>query len=197
MADPLISELAEYQRGFRQNRELARHICTNLRAEVFDWRPADRRWSVAECLTHLNIAATLFSDATRHDGSSTRLGPPDASRLSPFATVSCRGSCLVTRSRQPTTIQRPPKFVLPDTTYDVEPVLEAFVALQQTWEEYLRATNGLDLERIRVPSPAIGLLRFPLGATFAIQVSHERRHLHQARGGTALTDFPGVPAEDS
>jgi hypothetical protein len=36
------------------------------------------------------------------------------------------------------------------------------------------------LSRIKVASPVLPLPRFPLGALFAIQAAHERRHLQQA-----------------
>ena len=195
MADSLVSELAEYQQGFRQNRELARHVCSNLHAEAFNWRPADGRWSIAEYLTHLNIAATLVSDVTRRIVDEARA----AGRVSPGPFRYGVVSRIMLWSLDPGNRRRfkaPSKFVPPATTYDVEPVLEAFVGLQETWEDCLHAADGLDLARIKVPSPAIGLLRFPLGATFAIQVTHERRHLHQAREVTALPGFPGVPVED-
>ena len=48
------------------------------------------------------------------------------------------------------------------------------------WEQLLNSANGLDLERIRVRSPAVPLIKLSLGAAFEIQAAHERRHLLQA-----------------
>ena len=129
MADQLISELAEYQRGFRQNCELARHICADLHAVAFNWRPADGRWSVAEYLAHLNIAATLFGDATRRVVDEARAAGRVAAGPFRYGVVSRIMLWSLDQDNR-RRFKAPPKFVPPDTTYDLEPVLEAFVALQ-------------------------------------------------------------------
>ena len=63
----------------------------------------------------------------------------------------------------------------------MEGVLSEFTAIGEEWEKSLDAANGLHLARVKVRSPAIKLLRFPLGGLFAVVAAHERRHLWQAR----------------
>jgi hypothetical protein len=61
--EPLAGELAGHQAHFRENRVLAAELCGNLTTAQFNWRPQPGRWSIAECLVHLNISAKLFGQA--------------------------------------------------------------------------------------------------------------------------------------
>jgi hypothetical protein len=45
--------------------------------------------------------------------------------------------------------------------------------------EVIAKANGLDLARIKVPSPA-GPFKFGLGQRIALLAAHDRRHLWQA-----------------
>ncbi len=50
--------------------------------------------------------------------------------------------------------------------------------------------NGLDLARVKVPSPALAILKLPIGGMFAVQAMHEQRYLSQARQVTDNAAFP-------
>jgi hypothetical protein len=50
------------------------------------------------------------------------------------------------------------------------------------------------LGRVKVRSPAMKLLRFPLGGLFAIMAAHERRHLWQAQQVSRMATF--VPSSE-
>jgi hypothetical protein len=56
----LSPELEHHAEGFRQNRVLADQLCDPLAPAQLVWRPAPERWSVAECLLHLNVTAALY-----------------------------------------------------------------------------------------------------------------------------------------
>ncbi len=60
-------------------------------------------------------------------------------------------------------------------------VLEDFRSLQDQFAGCVADADGLDLRRLRVPSPAFPLLRISLGAWFEATLAHQRRHLNQAR----------------
>ena len=64
--------------------------------------------------------------------------------------------------------------------FEIAAVLHEFTALGEEWDKCLAAANGLHLARVKVRSPAMKLLWFPLGGLFAIMAAHERRHLWQA-----------------
>jgi hypothetical protein len=174
-------ELAEHARHFSEHRTIAAQLCAGLTVTQFNSRPGPERWSIAECLVHLNISARLFGDAILRAVDHARAaGVVGAGpfRYGPF-------SRWLLRAVEPGNHRRykaPRKFVPPPTaTYEVAPVLDEFRAAGDRWDECLHRADGLHLARVKVPSPAVPLIRFPLGAVFAIQAAHERRHLVQAQ----------------
>ena len=98
------------------------------------------------------------------------------------------------RSLEPPVRRRtrtPRRFYPPSgVVHDVRLVLEQFNDAGGKWEECIQLANGLDLIRVKVRSPVVPLLRFPLGAQLAGQAAHERRHLWQAQQVKADLEFP-------
>lgn len=190
MEEPLHPELAEYRRGFAANRREAEETCAGLSIGQCNWRPEPTRWSIAECLVHLNVSADVY---TRHIGIAIQHGrargltAPGPFRYGPLARWLLRGlePPVLHRSRTPRRFS-PPAGV----HHDIEDVLRRFREAGQRWDECLERANGLDLVRVKVRSPVVPLVRFPLGAQLAGQAAHERRHLWQARQVKAAPGFP-------
>ena len=71
-----------------------------------------------------------------------------------------------------------------ETAVRPKPMVEIVTEFME-WQDKLGATirraDGLDLRRARGRSPALPLIKWSLGALFAITLAHERRHLWQAR----------------
>jgi len=186
MTEALTSELAGYQARFRENRVLADRLVAGLTSAQFNWRPADNRWSAAECFDHLNISARLFAeqiDRAIADGRRRGLVGTGRSRYGLIARLVLRALDPATRRR----FKTPAMFMpAPGSAYELRPVLAGFHDAGERWEQLLRDANGLDLGRIKTASPARPLIRIPLGAMFAIEAAHEQRHLRQAEDVLAL-----------
>jgi hypothetical protein len=190
MPDALIPELAEYQRHFRANRGEAQRLCRDLGTPQFNWRPAVDRWSIGECLMHLNVSARVFSAAIEAAIDRGRAHGQVAAgpfRYGPFTRWLNRSLEPPIRIRY-----RSPRLFYPPSgiEYEVAATLDVFTAAERRWEDCLSRANGLDLARVKVPSPALPMLRFSLGAVFAGQATHERRHLWQAQQVRAEPGFP-------
>ena len=56
-----------------------------------------------------------------------------------------------------------------------------FLSLQDRYIETLQLASGVNLARVKVPSPAMSLLKLSLGQWLRAMESHQRRHLWQAR----------------
>ena len=189
VADRLHGELAHYQMAFRDNRLFAHRIVDGLTLEQFNWRPAPERWSIAQCLAHLNISARLYADpmeaAIRKARAADLLGAGPF-RYGLVARMLARAVDPENRRKS----RSPARFVAPaGQTCDPRDVLQQFDMAGAQWERCLREANGLDLARVKVKSPAVAWIRLPLGAVFGIQAAHERRHLLQAEA--VLTEQAG------
>ena len=178
--DRLDAELADHQIAFRDNRLVAHRIVDGLSLERFNWRPAPERWSIAQCLAHLNISARLYAD--RMEAAICEGRDAGVLGASPFhygllARMLARAVDPANRKKS----RSPAKFAAPPgQTYDPRDLLQQFDGAGARWERCLHEANGLDLARVKVKSPAVSWIRLPLGALFGIQAAHERRHLHQA-----------------
>ena len=56
--------------------------------------------------------------------------------------------------------------------------------------DHAAAADGVDLARVRVPSPALALLRLPIGIWFLALPQHALRHLAQGRRVREDARFP-------
>jgi hypothetical protein len=160
-------------------------VCAGLSDTQFNWRPGEGRWSVAECLVHLNlsVAATLpaFDRAIaegRAKGRTARPGVGGPIRYSWFSRWMI-GSMEPPPKRRMKTF---PIFAVPEgRTHALSRVLAEFAAVRDQLAERVRRADGLDLQGNRTISPVTRLLRMPLGAYLQFVIAHDRRHLWQAR----------------
>lgn len=175
----LHPELQDYHRQFEAIKSDARSLVSGLSDAQFTWRPEPGRWSVGQCLAHLNIIATKMLPAFERaiaDGERRRQhgqGPFKYGWLDRW----------MLRAMEPPPKRRlrtRPPFV-PAAPGPVDQVFAEFLALHDQLIERVRRANGLDLRRVKVRSPVNRLLRFSLGAYFGITAAHDRRHLWQAR----------------
>ena len=196
MDDPLTSELDRYKENFRDNRSTARNLFSMLTPQEFNWSPEKDCWSIAQCLTHLIISSKLYRSAILTAVSTAdpaQKGDPGPYRYGLFSRMMIKS--LDPNNRR--TYKAPRKFLPPLIHYCVDSVITDFESSGDCWEECLKCSNGLNLAKVKVTSPVMPLLRFQLGATFAMMVMHERRHLLQAQTVTTTAGFSDIPLEDS
>jgi hypothetical protein len=74
----------------------------------------------------------------------------------------------------------PQRFV-PIHGQPVTGVLPTFLHVQRQFAIQIERADGLDLRRVKVPTPISRLFELSLGTTIAQAAAHERRHLAQAR----------------
>jgi hypothetical protein len=186
MPESLHDDLAACLATFRENRAVADRLAGGATREQFNWKPGPDRWSAAQCFVHLNISARLFADRIEdaiRRGRARGLAGSGPFRYGAIARWVARAVDPAGQRK----FKAPGKFVAsPDQSYDIGETLAAFHAAGERWERCLHAANGLDLARVKVPLPTLPILRFPLGALFNIEASHERRHLNQAATALAL-----------
>jgi hypothetical protein len=177
----VIPDLHDFLRQIEAIKADGHAVCAGLSDSQFNRRPGEGRWSIAECLVHLNVAVTRTLpafDRAIEQGRAKGLMGQEPFRYGWFATW-------MARSMEP-----PPKWrmktsrifeVPPHATHSLTRVLPEFVAVRDQLAERVRRAEGLDLRRVKAVSPVTRLLRLPLGAYFAFVISHDRRHLWQAR----------------
>lgn len=156
-------------------------VAAGLSDAQFNWRPGAERWSIAECLQHLNVAVSRTLPAFDRAIAEGRSRGKTASGPFRYGWF----SRWMIASMEPPPKRRMgtfPIFALPaGATYRAAEVLPEFRAVRDQLAERVRQADGLDLGRIKTVSPVNRLLRLPLGAYLQFVIAHERRHLWQAR----------------
>ena len=176
--------------AFASRRDQARREFGHLDRGAFNWSPEPGRWSVAECLEHLNQTGQRWAD---HLGpilfAAMRHGVHHRTPHVP-GRIGRKAIAMMETVSRPLTAPAPFR---PADRSDFEPrqVFWAFNAVGESWEATLRRACLLDLSSIRVGSPAAAWMRLPLGTWLFSLSAHEDRHLEQAR--CVLSD-PGFPA---
>ncbi len=180
MPEPLVPTLTAFVEQFEANRKDAQDLVAGVTRAQFNWRPEPHRWSMGECVAHLNLTAVAnlakieaMIDEARSKGYRSA-GPYKHTWL---------GNLLAT------TVDPPPKFraktakvfIPAQAEHPLEGTMADFAHHVDTFIDCARRANGLDLGRVRTTSPVTSLIKLTLEEEFHLQAGHQRRHLWQAR----------------
>ncbi len=186
--EPSNEELRDYQRQIEAIERDAQELVDALTDEQFNWHPAPGIWSIADCLSHLNVTGSLYLsriDASIEEARSRKL----------FAAGPFRHGFLgnwFVRSLEPPVKRKfkAPGLFEPTPDQPLDKVTREFMSLQSEVRARLNSAGGLDLKRARVVSPISRFLKLSLGQSFRLIITHERRHLWQARQVKSHPSFP-------
>ena len=186
---PLIPELEDYCRQFDAIKRDAEELLQGMSEAQFNWRQSTGRWSIAECLTHLNVTGNLYIPIIEEGikrGRARGLLGEGSFRYGWF------NNWFVRFNEPPVkTKVKAPKAFAPPPDRPMIVVVPEFFEVQERLIDCARAANGVDLAKVKIQSPAARLVRLSLGRGIALMGSHERRHLWQAR---QVKNDPGFPA---
>jgi hypothetical protein len=187
-SEALIPELEAYRCQFVALKDDAKNLLSTVNNEQFNWRSQPGSWSIAECFDHLNVTGKLYgatidekiSEASSHQWFSR--GPFRHGWL---------GNWFVRSIEPPVKLKvKAPSQFIPRAHQLVDVVANEFLWTQDQFINRLREANGIDLARIKIPSPVTHLLKLTLGQVFGLTTAHERRHIWQARQVMKQPNFP-------
>lgn len=170
--------LRELDRALRKQVGEAEAITAGLDEADLARPPAERAWSIGQCLDHLVATADAYEPFLLRAIEGAPRG--DRPNLDPIA-KSWLGAWFVSAVSPQSRRRLPaPKRFRPGPA--PEPgALERFLGAQETLLGCLKKADGLDLNRTKLRSPVSPLLRFRLGEAFVALSLHVDRHLAQAR----------------
>jgi hypothetical protein len=143
-------------------------------------RPQPNKWSIAECLEHLNLSSQAEIDVLND---TYKQIPTKRVRVEKQFKMDLVGRFLKWM------LEPPPISVFKlKTTEQFQPVrnglsgevLPTFLTLQEKLKVCVDEANGLPLDEVKVVSPFNTKVKYNLLSCFHILLAHERRHLWQA-----------------
>jgi len=151
-----------------------------LSVEQLRWKPAPDRWSIIECLQHLNLAERYYIRNLQHKADLPRPAGLPADQALQSDWVGRLMRYIVdpqTRMRFPA-----PGLIRPRRAADLDvvSVMASFLGLQRLLQGLLERLVWLDWNREKVMSLFGNWLTIRLGDTLLMLVAHTERHLAQA-----------------
>jgi hypothetical protein len=187
MKPDLVEELRDYYEQLENIKEDALELTAPLQDTQFNWRPSPKRWSISECLGHLNLAngldVPMLAEAIERGRAAglTGKGPFRYGFLS---------RAIIRFTEPPANFKtKAPRAYRPLSEQPKDKVVAEFILTHDRLLDLIAKSNGLDLARIKVPT-LIPKLKFSLGQRFALLAAHDRRHLRQAWNVRKHPEFP-------
>lgn len=162
----------------QEARRRAQSLVSDLPPGQLTKQPEPGKWSIAECLLHLNTTAdvvqSLMEKAIAQGKRDNTFG------RGPFG-IGFKGRLLVWIAEPPPKFRiRAPRSVRPPSQIENPlKLLPDFLKAQDGWERLVRESAGLDLGKIMV-GPRFSAFRARLAAIWPWMMAHQRRHLLQA-----------------
>lgn len=83
-----------------------------------------------------------------------------------------------------------PRVFRPSQSPRVDHALEKYLAQQTNFLNFVRESEGIDYNKVRLRSPVTRFMRYSLADAFGVTVVHGWRHLAQARRVRETSGFP-------
>ena len=166
--------------------ERLRRLVDAFPAERWPVRVDPERWSVSECVAHLNLTSEAFIPRIRRkleEGRRSDSSAPARFRHDALGWVLYRGMGPPVRLR----VKTPAKYI-PQAGAAPNELVSEFERLQIEQVACVEAAEGLPLHRIWVPSPFSRRLRYSLYSALTVLPLHQHRHLWQAEQVAAAAD---------
>ncbi len=189
----MSSDTAMLIEAIDTNLRTAEQVTDRLSPQQFNWRSEPGRWSIGQCLGHLNILNPLDLgplEALIKDGQSRGVNGNGPFQYGYLSRKFAASQDLPVKSK----FKAPKKFAAP-TNLELTSTLAEYRRINREIRRLVLASDGLDWSRLKIgmsamPAPLRALFKMPLGARLTLLVNHDRRHLWQADQVRAHSSFP-------
>jgi hypothetical protein len=160
----------------------------NLAAQQLNWKPGQAQWSIAQCFDHLLTANgayfPIFEKVLSGEKKNTFW------ENLPWLPSVWGKLVLKAVSPENTSKRKNPKIFNPSSSSIDDDVIRRFVDQQNDILRYMKSTDNMDPEKIRISSPVSNLITYSLMDAYRIIVAHEKRHFRQALRVMETDGFP-------
>lgn len=186
----LNPDLASHDREIRLISERVDRLISSLSDSQYHWRPAQSVWSAGDHIDHLIQTAEVVLESINQKIDQAREKGVTKEGPSGYGLV---GKFFVDAIEPPAKRKfKSPEVFLPKTRRERSEAASKFAEVQNKILEAISSADGLDLERVKMSSPAAKFIRYNLAAAIAIIPAHERRHLWHI---DQLRSHPEFPSE--
>lgn len=165
----------------------ARSSFGSLSAEQLNWKPAEKNWSIGQCLEHLILTNEQFYPEFDKLAAGTRRNT-FWENYSPF--TGFFGRFLIKAVTEDSKkAKAPSKSIVPPSELPAD-IVGSFVLHIEKVNEKLTACADADREKTVVTSPFLAVMTYKLDDAFSVLVEHTKRHIRQAKRVMEAEGFP-------
>ena len=168
-------------------------IASRLSREQFNWRPESGRWSIGECVSHLNMVNA--GDLAPLRAAIERGRARGVTGSGPFAYGFFSKKLIADMDVPMKRKFKAPKVYIPPSDAEPKESIAEYRRVSAELRKLAVSANGLDLARVKtevlaLPAPLRMFLKVALGARLTLLTTHDRRHLWQAEQVRNHERFP-------
>ncbi len=160
----------------------------DLNANQINWKPSAEQWSIGQCFQHLINSNQEYIPHI----SQVINGQKKTSLWQSMPFLPGFFGRVLVKSLSPDSRQKlkAPKLFQPASSKTDPQIIGKFVAHQNDMIAMMKATEGIDLEKVIIYSPVSKMVIYSLLNAYRIIVVHERRHFRQAQRVMEEIGFP-------
>ncbi|MDC1142429.1 DinB family protein [Planctomycetota bacterium] len=153
-----------------------------------NWKPDPKRWSVSECLKHLN--QTLEAYATNLDKAGAKLAAKRPESTEPTGRGTWVGRWLISAMdpAKAKKLKAGGPFKVAASDYDLTAEANDLRSRVDWMLAHMKNTDGLDSGKVKLRTPVF--LKISLAQAFKVHSIHTLRHVNQALGVLKDASFP-------
>lgn len=159
------------------------------------WKPQPDKWSIAECLEHLNRYGDYYLSAMQNGiQKATQNGWEKQTQFSSSWLGNWFANSMKPKSdgSLPTKMSAP-KDYNPANNETVNPqYLAKFIDQQKQMLDLIQQAQKINLQKVKIPITLTRLIRIRLGDTFRFNIYHNERHVLQAQKVKQDANFPNT-----
>ncbi len=169
---------------FEQIKERAYKLFNEASVDELNKKSAENRWSAAECMEHLILAAQSYLSNVPKIPKRASVEIDEEIKIK--AGLFAKTFIHFTGPKVKVKLKSPKRMLNTKSNYGKD-ILDDFLALQDEFLTALQCVEPSELKTIKVPWPTLELKKLRLGEVIMITIAHELRHLNQAE--RALDDL--------
>jgi hypothetical protein len=183
------------EQNFKNQKEQVELQFKPLKHAQLNWRPDEKKWSIIECIEHLNLVGRYYYK-------NSRLAVDTARKKNLLAKEAYTPGWIGNYSER---IMRPTeenkvKFkmktfspILPEpSNINVPITIDEFTDRQDEFLKLFKDARAIDIGGVKVKTLAGNLLKFKLGDALRFIDAHQERHLLQASNVKNHPNFPST-----
>lgn len=182
-------QIAQYRQAYLGAQERLHALADPLSDDAFNWRSDPRRWSIGECIVHLNKIGAAYGPVLS-DGVARSPAGAGPFRYGWFSRLFIGAVRPGSRAVPTAPAMKPPRAPGDRSAIDKARALEGLDRTTDDFVAIVDASAGRDLTAVRVASPFASVLRLPVGAFLEAMGLHALRHTGQAERVAAAPGFP-------